>query len=64
MSKSYATRIESLRERIRRHDLKYYVEAAPEIGDSEYDRLMDELKQLEAAHPDLITLDSPTQRVG
>ncbi|HBO43375.1 MAG TPA: DNA ligase (NAD(+)) LigA [Planctomycetaceae bacterium] len=59
-----AEEIAQLRETIRRHDRKYYVEAAPEITDLEYDRLLTELKQLEAAHPELITPDSPTQRVG
>jgi len=53
-----------LRDEIRRHDYKYYVEAAPEIGDRDYDRLLERLKQLEAAHPELITPDSPTQRIG
>ena len=56
--------IERLRNEIRRHDRLYYVEAAPEISDRQYDRLMDELKALEAANPELITPDSPTQRVG
>ncbi len=59
-----AKRIEELREEIRRHDHLYYVQAEPEISDREYDRLMEELKQLETAHPELITSDSPTQRVG
>ncbi len=59
-----AAEIESLRETIRRHDHKYYVEAAPEISDLQYDRLMERLKQLEAEHPELVTADSPTQRVG
>jgi len=59
-----AERIEQLREEIRRHDRLYYVEAAPEISDRQYDRLLDELKALEAAHPELVTADSPTQRVG
>lgn len=59
-----AERIAWLREEIARHDRKYYVEAAPEISDQEYDRLMAELKRLEAAHPELITADSPTQRIG
>ena len=59
-----AKQIEKLRDEIRDHDRKYYVEATPEISDQEYDRLIDRLKQLEAAHPDLITPDSPTQRVG
>src|SRR5208283_4886428 len=57
-------RIEELREKIRYHDYKYYVEAAPEISDRDYDRLMDELKKLEAEHSELVTPDSPTQRVG
>jgi DNA ligase (NAD+) len=61
---SAATKIARLREQIRHHDRKYYVEAAPEISDREYDRLVDELRGLEAKHPDLITPDSPTQRVG
>jgi DNA ligase (NAD+) len=64
MSKDPKRRIEELRELIRYHDRKYYVEAKPEISDREYDRLVDELKQLEAAHPELVTPDSPTQRVG
>ncbi len=59
-----AKQIDKLRDEIRNHDRKYYVEAAPEISDQEYDRLIERLKQLEAAHPDLITPDSPTQRVG
>lgn len=57
-------RIEALRSEIRHHDQKYYVEAAPEISDRAYDKLMDELKALEARYPDLVTADSPTQRVG
>ena len=59
-----AQRIAKLREEIRGHDRKYYVEAAPTITDREYDQLLDELKRLEAAHPELITPDSPTQRIG
>ncbi|HVA44835.1 MAG TPA: NAD-dependent DNA ligase LigA [Pirellulales bacterium] len=59
-----AKQIEDLREAIRYHDRKYYVEAAPEISDLQYDRLMKELKELEAAHPELVAPDSPTQRVG
>lgn len=58
------TRIEALRREIERHNRLYYVEAAPELSDREYDRLYDELKALEAAHPELVTPDSPTQRVG
>ena len=56
--------IARLREEIRRHDTKYYVEAAPEISDREYDRLIERLKKLEADHPELVTPDSPTQRIG
>src|SRR5262249_35519413 len=52
------------RREINRHNHLYYVEARPEISDREFDRLLDELKKLEAAHPELITPDSPTQRVG
>jgi len=57
-------RIEKLREEIRRHERLYYVEARPEISDQEFDRLMKELEALENQHPELITEDSPTQRVG
>jgi len=56
--------IETLREEIRRHDYLYYVEARPEISDREYDRLMERLNSLESENPELITDDSPTQRVG
>ena len=56
--------ITRLRETIRQHDYLYYVKDRPEISDSEYDRLFTELVKLEEAHPDLITVDSPTQRVG
>jgi len=59
-----AARIARLRETIRHHDRRYYVEAAPEISDRDYDRLVDELRALEAKHPELVTPDSPTQRVG
>ncbi len=57
-------KIEALREKIRRHEHLYYVLDAPEISDMDFDRFMQELKKLEAAHPELITPDSPTQRVG
>src|SRR5208283_4807811 len=57
-------KIEKLREELRRHEHLYYVLDAPEITDAQYDALMNELKRLEAAHPELITPDSPTQRVG
>ena len=57
-------RIEQLREQINHHNHLYYVLDAPEISDSEYDRWLRELQQLEASHPELISPDSPTQRVG
>lgn len=57
-------RIEALRKELRRHDHLYYVKDRPEISDLAYDRLFRELADLEAAYPDLITPDSPTQRVG
>ncbi len=57
-------RIEQLRRELRRHNHLYYAEARPEISDREYDRLYRELVDLEKAHPDLITPDSPTQRVS
>ncbi len=63
-AKDIAREVESLREEIRRHEHLYYVLDAPEISDAEFDRLMQELKRLEAAHPELIAPDSPTQRVG
>jgi DNA ligase (NAD+) len=56
--------IESLRAQIREHDRRYYVDAKPIISDREYDGLMNRLKQLEAEHPELITPESPTQRIG
>jgi DNA ligase (NAD+) len=55
---------EELREKIRRHEYLYYVEDAPEITDAAFDRLMNRLKEIEAAHPELATPDSPTVRVG
>jgi DNA ligase (NAD+) len=55
---------EELREKIRRHEYLYYVEDAPEISDAAFDRLMNRLKEIEAAHPELATPDSPTVRVG
>jgi len=55
---------EELREKIRRHEYLYYVEDAPEISDAAFDRLMNRLKEIEAAHPELATSDSPTVRVG
>ncbi|MDZ7294277.1 MAG: NAD-dependent DNA ligase LigA, partial [candidate division KSB1 bacterium] len=57
-------RIEELRQQIHYHNYRYYVLDAPEISDAEYDRLMRELIELEREFPDLVTPDSPTQRVG
>jgi len=57
-------RIENVRDQLRYHDYRYYVLNDPIVSDAEYDALMDELRALEAAHPELITPDSPTQRVG
>jgi len=59
-----AAEIAKLREAIRDHDRKYYVEAASEISDLDYDRLVEKLKKREAEHPELVQPDSPTQRVG
>jgi len=61
---SPAKRAEELRRLIDHHNYRYYVEARPEISDREYDTLLEELKQIEAEHPELVTPDSPTQRVG
>jgi len=61
---SIQERLADLKDQIRYHDHLYYVKDRPEISDGEYDRLFQELTQLERAHPDLITPDSPTQRVG
>ena len=57
-------KIEALREKIRHHEYRYYVLDNPEISDAEFDKLMQQLKDLEAEHPSLVTPDSPTQRVG
>ncbi len=57
-------RIAKLREIINHHNYRYYVLDSPEISDAEYDDLMKELRELEAEHPELITPDSPTQRIG
>ena len=59
-----ATRIEELRQQIRHHEERYYVDSAPEITDAEFDALLQELQNLERDHPDLVTPDSPTQRIG
>ncbi len=57
-------KLEALREKLRYHEYRYYVLDEPEISDAEFDRIMNELKKLEAEHPELVTPDSPTQRVG
>lgn len=62
--KSIEQQIADLREEIRAHDRRYYVDAAPTISDLEYDKLLTRLRDLETAHAHLITPDSPTQRVG
>jgi DNA ligase (NAD+) len=62
--KSVQEQITALRTSLRHHEYLYHVMDTPEIPDAEYDRLMGQLRELEAAHPDLITPDSPTQRVG
>ena len=59
-----AKRIEQLRDEIRKHDHAYYVLGKPTITDRQYDKLLSELRELEDANPDLVTQDSPTQRVG
>lgn len=64
MAAKDAKRIADLRAEIRRHDIAYYQRAKPVISDRDYDRLVEELRKLEEAHPDLVTPDSPTQRVG
>jgi DNA ligase (NAD+) len=61
---SVRTRIEELRREIRHHNHRYHVLDAPEISDAQYDRLFRELQDLEQQHPELVTPDSPTQRVG
>src|SRR5437588_7679919 len=61
---SIAQRAEELRRLLTYHNYKYFVEAQPEISDQEYDRLVKELEKIEEAHPELITPDSPTRRVG
>jgi len=62
--KDVEKKVESLREKIRHHEYLYYVVDNPEISDADFDKLMRQLKDLEAEHPELVTADSPTQRVG
>lgn len=64
MTEEIGRKLAALREQIRHHDRKYYLEAQPEIPDVEYDRLMRQLQDLERQHPELITADSPSQRLG
>ncbi|MBS1813373.1 MAG: NAD-dependent DNA ligase LigA [Acidobacteria bacterium] len=64
MSSSYARKAAELRAEIEHHEYLYYVQDAPEISDAQYDALMNQLKALEAAHPELVVPESPTQRVG
>ena len=64
MSRSPGARAAQLREQISQHDHRYYVLNEPAVPDAEYDRLLSELREIEAAHPELITPDSPTQRVA
>jgi DNA ligase (NAD+) len=62
--KGVQQRLDELRERVDHHLYRYHVLHDPEVSDAEYDRLFDQLKELEEEHPDLVTPDSPTQRVG
>ena len=57
-------RVGELRDAIRHHEERYYIHNDPEISDEEFDRLLHELERIEAEHPELVTSDSPTQRVG
>ena len=63
-SRKIAQEVDALRENLRRHEYLYYVLDQPAISDAEYDRLMLRLQEIEQAHPELLTPDSPTQRVG
>src|SRR5271165_7019586 len=62
--KDVQKKLDALREKIRYHEHRYYVLDDPEISDAEFDKLMYELIALEVEHPELVTADSPTQRVG
>jgi DNA ligase (NAD+) len=64
MSIAPEQRLKELRDAIRHHEERYYIRNEPEISDEEFDRLLHELERLEAEHPDLVTADSPTQRVA
>ena len=63
-AQSIQSEVEQLREEVRRHEELYYVFDSPEISDAEYDELLERLRRLEDQHPELVTPDSPTQRVG
>ena len=63
-AKDIEKKIESLRDKIRHHEYQYFVLDQPEISDQDFDKLMRQLREFEAEHPDLLTPDSPTQRVG
>ena len=63
-AKAVEKRAKQLRDELNRHNYLYYVEARPQVSDREYDRLMQELIDLEREHPELAAPDSPTQRVG
>ena len=64
MAKNIETEIAKLRDQIRHHEYRYYVLDDPEISDFEFDKLIHRLQELEAQNPELVTPDSPTQRVG
>src|SRR6185503_15930676 len=57
-------RLKELRDAIRHHEERYYIHSDPEISDEQFDTLLHELERLEAEYPDLVTVDSPTQRVA
>ena len=63
-AKDIEKKVESLRDKIRHHEYQYFVLDSPEISDQDFDKLMRQLRELEAEHPELLTPDSPTQRVG
>src|ERR1700685_2177952 len=63
-AKDLDKKIEALRDKIRHHEYRYYALDDPEVSDAEFDQLMNQLINLETGHPELITPDSPTQRVG
>src|SRR5512139_4300114 len=64
VSRDVGKRIEELRAAVEHHNYRYYVLDSPEVSDAAYDRLLRELEELEAAHPELADADSPTRRVG